>query len=129
MKKFILFIVFMFVTTISYSQELIEYNGDTLVAITRKELGTINSIIVDYELTQKELGFYKELSLVDSATISLKDSIILEKDLVLKKKEEYYIDLNSSLQATLKREKKKYQIAGGTLVGAVVVLVTVILCK
>ena len=93
------------------------------------DLGTINSIIVDYELTQKELNLYKELSVVDSVTICAKDSIIREKDLILRKKEDYYIELNNSIQANLKREKRKYQIAGGTLVGAVVVLVTVILCK
>jgi hypothetical protein len=120
----------MFVTILSsYSQEIIEYKGDTLIAITQKDLVTINSIIVDYEYTQKELDYYKDLSVVDSALICAKDSIILEKDLILKKKEDYYIDLNNSIQASLKRERRKYQIAGGTLVGAVVVLVTVILCK
>lgn len=130
MKKFILFIILMFVTILSsYSQEIIEYKGDTLVAITQKDLVTINSIIVDYEYTQKELDYYKDLSVVDSALICAKDSIISEKDLILKKKEDYYINLNNSIQASLKRERRKYQIAGGTLVGAVVVLVTVILCK
>lgn len=119
----------MLVSLASFSQEIIEYNGDTLIAITPKDLGTINSIIVDYELTQKELNLYKELSVVDSVTICAKDSIIREKDLILRKKEDYYIELNNSIQANLKREKRKYQIAGGTLVGAVVVLVTVILCK
>ena len=129
MKKYILLVILMLVSLASFSQEIIEYNGDTLIAITPKDLGTINSIIVDYELTQKELNLYKELSIVDSVTICAKDSIIREKDLILRKKEDYYIELNNSIQANLKREKRKYQIAGGTLVGAVVVLVTVILCK
>lgn len=129
MKKYILLVILMLVSLASFSQEIIEYNGDTLIAITPKDLGTINSIIVDYELTQKELNLYKELSVVDSVTICAKDSIIREKDLILRKKEDYYIELNNSIQANLKREKRKYQIAGGTLVGAVVVLVTVILCK
>ena len=119
----------MFVSVVSYSQQIIEYNGDTLVAITQKDLTTINSIIVDYEYTQKELGYYKNLSQVDSATISALDSIIVEKDIMFKKKEDYYIELNNSIQTTLKRERKKYQIAGYSLGAAVLVLVTVILCK
>lgn len=129
MKKFILFVILLFVSVVSYSQQIIEYNGDTLVAITQKDLTTINSIIVDYEYTQKELGYYKNLSQVDSATISALDSIIIEKDIMFKKKEDYYIELNNSIQTTLKREKKKYQIAGYSLGAAVLVLVTVILCK
>ena len=129
MKKFILFVILLFVSVVSYSQQIIEYNGDTLVAITQKDLTTINSIIVDYEYTQKELGYYKNLSQVDSATISALDSIIIEKDIMFKKKEDYYIELNNSIQTTLKREKKKYQIAGYSLGAVVLVLVTVILCK
>lgn len=129
MKKFILFVILLFVSVVSYSQQIIEYNGDTLVAITQKDLTTINSIIVDYEYTQKELGYYKNLSQVDSATISALDSIIVEKDIMFKKKEDYYIELNNSIQTTLKRERKKYQIAGYSLGAAVLVLVTVILCK
>ena len=129
MKKFILFVILLFVSVVSYSQQIIEYKGDTLVAITQKDLITINSVIVDYEYTQKELDYYKQLSKVDSATIRAKDSIIVEKDIMFRKKENYYIDLNNSIQTTLKREKKKYQIAGYSLGAAVVVLVTVILCK
>lgn len=129
MKKFILFVILLFVSVVSYSQQIIEYKGDTLVAITQEDLITINSVIVDYEYTQKELGYYKQLSKVDSATIRAKDSIIVEKDIMFKKKENYYIDLNNSIQTTLKREKRKYQIAGYSLGAAVVVLVTVILCK
>ena len=129
MKKFILFVILLFVSVVSYSQQIIEYKGDTLVAITQKDLITINSVIVDYEYTQKELGYYKQLSKVDSATIRAMDSIIVEKDIMFKKKENYYIDLNNSIQTTLKRERKKYQIAGYSLGAAVMVLVTVILCK
>ena len=129
MKKFILFVILLFVSVVSYSQQIIEYKGDTLVAITQKDLITINSVIVDYEYTQKELDYYKQLSKVDSATIRAKDSIIVEKDIMFKKKENYYIDLNNSIQTTLKRERRKYQIAGYSLGAAVVVLVTVILCK
>jgi hypothetical protein len=129
MKKFILFVILLFVSVVSYSQQIIEYKGDTLVAITQKDLITINSVIVDYEYTQKELDYYKQLSKVDSATIRAKDSIIVEKDIMFRKKENYYIDLNNSIQTTLKREKRKYQIAGYSLGAAVVVLVTVILCK
>ena len=129
MKKFILFIILLLVSTLSYSQEIIEYNGDTLVAITQKDLVTINSIIVDYEYTQKELGYYKNLSLVDSVLLCAKDSIIFEKDLMSKKKEDYYLNLNNDIQASLKRERKKSKIAGYSFGAAVLVLITVVLCK
>lgn len=119
----------MFVSITSYSQQIIEYEGDTLVAITQKDLVIINSIIVDYEYTQKELGYYKNLSKVDSVIINAKDSIILEKDLMFKKKEDYYINLNNSIQTTLEREKKNRQITNYSLGVVVVALITVILCK
>ena len=129
MKKFLLFAILMFVAITSFSQQVIEYEGDTLVAITQKDLVIMNSIIVDYEYTQKELGYYKNLSQVDSAIISAKDSIILEKELMFRKKEDYYINLNNSIQTILEREKKNRQITNYSLGAVVVALVTVILCK
>jgi hypothetical protein len=134
MKKYILLVIFFFVCFIkSYSQEIIEYNGDTLIAISQRDLRTINTIIVEHEYNLKELDLRKQQNLVDSVSLALKDSIIVEKNLILAKKEEYYVDLNSSLLKDLEREKKKYRrLVTGTTVGAGAVAVLVgilVLCK
>ena len=134
MKKYILFIIFFFIAVLnSFSQEVIEYKGDTVIAISQNDLKTINSIIVEYEYTVKELDLRKQQFLVDSALLIAKDSIILEKDFILAKKEEYYVNLNEELHKSLEREKKRYRnIVTGTTIGAGAVAVLVgilVLCK
>lgn len=134
MKKYILFIIFFFIAVLnSFSQEVIEYKGDTVIAISQNDLKTINSIIVEYEYTVKELDLRKQQFLVDSALLIAKDSIILEKDFILAKKEKYYVNLNEELHKSLEREKKKCRnIVTGTTIGAgaVAVLVSIlVLCK
>ena len=75
MKKYILLVILFFIAIFnSYSQEIIEYKGDTVIAITPQDLRTINTIIVEYECNLKELDLRKQQNLVDSALIVAKDS-------------------------------------------------------
>ena len=129
MKKYILGLVMLLLSLSCFSQEIIEYKGDTVVAISPKNLETINSIIVNYEYTLEELSLYKQSSAVDSALLVSKDSIIQNMDLILRKKEDYYLDLNNSLNLALEREKRKHRITKGLLggAGAVAIIVSVIL--
>lgn len=134
MRKYILFIILSFVAILnSFSQEIIEYNGDTVIAITQKDLRTINTIIVEHEYNLEELNLRKQQNKIDSLLLVAKDSIIIEKNLILAKKEEYYVGLNTSLCKDLEREKRRYRnLITGTAIGSgiVAVLVSVlVLCR
>lgn len=130
MKKYILSFLTVFMSVIfSYSQEIIEYKGDTAVVISPENLKTINSIIVEHESTLKELDLYKESLLVDSAIIANKDSIILSKNDIIIKKDQFYTESMKNLVVSLENEKRKHRktkyILGGT--GAVAIVVSIIL--
>ena len=82
MKKYILLVILFFIAIFnSYSQEIIEYKGDTVIAITPQDLRTINTIIVEYECNLKELDLRKQQNLVDSALIVAKDSNYSSKNI------------------------------------------------
>lgn len=130
MKKYILSFLTVFMSVMfSYSQEIIEYKGDTAVIISPENLKTINSIIVEHESTLKELDLYKESLLVDSAIIANKDSIILSKNDIIIKKDQFYTESMKNLVVSLDNEKRKHRktkkILGGT--GAVAIVVSIIL--
>lgn len=61
----------------AYGQKIIEYSGDTLVAITQEQLGTINSIIVEREYLIEELSLADEMN-------ELMDSMIKEQEEIIK---------------------------------------------
>lgn len=130
MKKYILSFLTVFMSVMfSYSQEVIEYKGDTAVVISPENLKTINSIIVEHESTLKELDLYKESLSVDSTIIANKDSIILSKNDIIIKKDQFYTESMKNLVVSLENEKRKHrktkQILGGT--GAVAIVVSIIL--
>ena len=61
----------------AYGQKIIEYSGDTLVAITPNQLETINSIIVERKYLVEELSIADEIN-------ELMDSTIKEQELIIK---------------------------------------------
>ena len=82
----------------SYAQEKVVLNGDTLVTITPKQLGTINEIIVRYEYGQKEIELKDSIISLDNRSLVLKDSIIvLQKNNIL---------LQEIINEDLKRKSK-----------------------
>lgn len=128
MKKYILLVILMITSILSYSQEVIEYKGDTLVAITPQNLKTINTIITEYEFTKEELNLYKQSSFADSVLIKSLNGIIQEKDSMIDKKINYYTEINKSLEVIIEKEKKKHRLTktllGGAAVGIGILLLT-----
>lgn len=110
-------------------QEIIEHNGDTLIAISPTNLKTINCIIVDFENTKDQLELYKQLTIQDSLLINEKDSIIAVQDKLMVKKENYYIETATQLKESLKKEKKKRKIWTGILGGVAAILGILAICK
>ena len=80
--------------------------GDTIVAITPKNLRTINGILVDYEAIKKQGLLKDSIISLDSVMLEKKDSIILfqnkEKELMVRE-----FDLE------MKKQKKNIILGGG----------------
>ena len=72
-------LVFFFGET-SRAQRVMTVNGDTIVAITPRNLRTINGILVDYEAIKKQVSLKDSIISLDSVMLVRKDSIILFKD-------------------------------------------------
>ena len=119
----------MIVSIFSYSQEIVEYKGDTIVAISPKNLSTINSIIADYEITKEMLDLYKQSSFTDSVLIKTLNQTILEKDTMFNKKTDYYTEINRNLETIIKKERKKHRFTKTLLGGAIVSVGILLLTK
>lgn len=104
-------------------------NKDTIVAITPKDVKTINTIIVGYEWRGKEIQALDSLVKKDSLLLATKDSLLATQLVREKKKEDYYIEQAKALateNATLKKKKKVgVRTAGGIglLVGLLIGLI------
>lgn len=107
------------------AQKKIVVNQDTLVAISPKDLKTLNGIIEDREWLKREVQWKDSLLVLDSVNLSLKDSLIMGIEAREAKKEEYYInqakDLNKSLQKEKKKNKRTLPLTiGGALLGLLI---------
>lgn len=118
-----------------YAQKKILLDKDTMIAITPRELGTVNKIIESYEWSKKEILLKDSLIKLDSVNIAIQDSLIFELKLREKKKENFYINqsiLFKQEQERLRKEYKKKTIFGigtGTLIGALVGILIGVLVK
>lgn len=135
-KLIILFFSFLFYFNSSiYAQKKILINNDTVVAITPKELSTVNKIIESYEWSKKEIILKDSLIQLDSVNIATQDSLIAELKLREKKKEDFYINQSLLLKQEQERLKKEFKkktilgIGGGTLIGALVGILVGILAR
>lgn len=133
MKKYIIILILTLISWVnSFSQEIITYKGDTLVALSPEKIRTINAVFVEHGYFKKEIELYKKSFLVDSALISYQDSIIRVKDIIIDKKDLYFTDLVRDLETTISEERKKYRLTRTLLrtTGAVsVIFGIIILCK
>lgn len=133
MKKYIIILILTLISWVnSFSQEIITYKGDTLVALSPEKIRTINAVFVEHDYFKKEIELYKKSFLVDSALISYQDSIIRVKDIIIDKKDSYFTDLVRDLETTISEERKKYRLTR-TLLGTTgtisVIFGIIILCK
>ena len=93
---------------------------DTVVAISENNLKDINCIVARYELgvAKKDL-LYKVIE-NDSIALSIKDSIILDKDAIISKQDSIF-DINMKrLEKQIKRDKVISGTLGATVGAAIV---------
>ena len=98
-------LVFFFGET-SRAQRVMTVNGDTIVAITPRNLRTINGILVDYEAIKKQVSLKDSIISLDSVMLVRKDSIILFKD----KEKELMV---REFDLKIKKQKRNIFIGGG----------------
>lgn len=106
MRKIIsLLLGFFLITSLAYGQKKIVLEGDTLIAITPKELVTVNKIIVDLEHTKKQVALQDTMIRLDSLELCMKDSIIETQRIKEVKLNSYWND-----QITMEKKKRKKSI-------------------
>lgn len=93
---------------------------DTVVAISENNVKDINSIVVKYELGVAENDLLYEVIKNDSIALGIKDSIILDKDVIISKQDSIF-DINMKrLEKQIKRDKVISGTLGATVGAAVV---------
>lgn len=119
MRKIIsLLLGFFLITSLAYGQKKIILDGDTLVAITPKELVTVNKIIVDLEHTKKQVALQDTMIRLDSLELCMKDSIIETQRIKEVKLNSYWND-----QITMEKKKRKKSIFWSSGIGVTVGLI------
>ena len=99
---------------------------DTLVLMSEDNLIDVNTIVARYEGVLSINDYYIETIKADSSIISLKNSIILEKDNQLIKERENFESNMKDLETIIKRERRKqvyYTIGGMVAVGTITYLI------
>ena len=105
MKK-ILILMFLLITLQSKAQEIIlTESGDTLVTLTKKEVGTINKAFVDLKYTKLEL------IATDSINAHLNNSILLQDSII--KMKDSQLNLQEKELKKVKKDKIKTGLYGG----------------
>ena len=122
MKKIIYCLLLsLFFITKGYSQEIIEHRGDTMIVISPENLKTINSIIVDLESSEKIIKLQGDIIKEDSIKAANLDSIIIYQSMMMRKKDDYYVNSIQALENSLKKEKRIRKLWAGAL-GCVAVI-------
>lgn len=121
-RYFSLFIFIIFSIFLSKSQNIIEYDKDTLITISPKQVDIINGIIIDFENSKKNIELYKDIVKLDSISLSKKDSIIFIQNSMFNKKEDYYKVSIENLENSIKDEKRKRKFTNSILGGAAIIL-------
>lgn len=119
MRKIIsLLLGFFLITSMAWGQKKIVLEGDTLIAITPKELVTVNKIIVDLEHTKKQVALQDTMIRLDSLELCMKDSIIETQRIKEVKLNSYWND-----QITMEKKKRKKFIFWSSGIGITVGLI------
>ena len=104
-------------------------DNDTVAVLSENNLIDANNITAKYEGELYKNRLLNEIVYNDSITISLKDGIIYNKDIMLENQEKAYSSMKENLEVALKKEKreKTYWIIGGAIITSV--LTTYIILK
>ena len=104
---------------------IVSLNNDTVVAISENNLKDINGLAAKYEWNLVENHILNEIIETDSTMLVQKDSIILDKDVIISKQDSIF---NQNMKRLEKQIKKDKVIVGtvGALSGAAVVATVVL---
>ena len=108
-----------------YSQEIIEHRGDTMIVISPNNLKTINSIIIDLESSKEIIKLQRGIISEDSVKMNNLDSIISYQSIMIRKKDDYYINSIKNLEKNLRAEKRRKTL-WTSILGSVAVILGVI---
>lgn len=100
---------------------------DTLVLISEENLVDINTVFIRYEGTLKINDYLEKTIKADSSIISLKNSIILEKDEALERQRLAFENNMQTMDKIIAKERRKqiYFTIGGALVAGTLVYLLV----
>lgn len=134
MKRYIKYLLTLFIfillsTSFSNSQNIIKCDKDTMIVISPKQVDIINSIIIDFENSKKNIELYKEIISLDSLSLSKKDSIIYIQNSMFNKKECYYKKSIEDLEDNIKNEKRSKILTNSILGGVVAILGVLFIVK
>lgn len=134
MKRYIKYLLTLFIfillsTSFSNSQNIIKCDKDTMIVISPKQVDIINSIIIDFENSKKNIELYKEIISLDSLSLSNKDSIIYIQNSMFNKKECYYKKSIEDLEDNIKSEKRSKILTNSILGGVVAILGVLFIVK
>lgn len=134
MKRYIKYLLTLFIfiflsTSFSNSQNIIKCDKDTMIVISPKQVDIINSIIIDFENSKKNIELYKEIISLDSLSLSKKDSIIYIQNSMFNKKECYYKKSIDDLEDNIKNEKRSKILTNSILGGVVAILGVLFIVK
>lgn len=91
----------------AYGQRIIEYDGDTLVALTLENVHTVNSIITEREYLIEEVSVLSELNEVkDTMILELEELVEYGQNIIKTEKEKHSLEIQEQSIA-LKKEKRK----------------------
>jgi hypothetical protein len=96
------FLIIIILSIPLYSQRILEYNGDTLIAITPKNLATINSIITERKYLEKEVEIL-------SKTVELQKATIIDQREIIKTEAESKSILEEKHSLKIKEQAYKWR--------------------
>jgi hypothetical protein len=114
MKNLLISVNFLLIVTLSFSQNIypskVVINGDTIIAITTKQLYTLNDTLYHFSNTEKLVNLYKARIDTLSDIILLQNKLISNKDKLIEVSDNKFWECNNALNNcnnnNIKLEKK-----------------------
>lgn len=96
-----------------------------MIVISPNNLKTINSIIIDLESSKEIIKLQRGIISEDSVKMNNLDSIISCQSIMMRKKDDYYINSIKNLEKNLRAEKRRKTL-WTSILGSVAVILGVI---
>ena len=101
----------------------INNSSDTVVALSENNLKDVNAIVVKYEGVIAENELLGQIIEEDSTIIELKDSIILDKNIMISKQDSIFNENMKALEKSIRKDKVIAGTVGGCVGAATVAII------